>query len=132
MDARLETAKIDLSDGATFAKGFPHDHFTWAREHAPIYWHEPTPVSPDGEGFWVMTRHDDAMAVMLDPVTFSSDKGGGRTGGGTGLNDERQAGNFLNWSDDPRHSACAAWSTRASPTARSTRSRRSCAAAPSR
>src|SRR3984893_179073 len=103
MDARLETAKIDLSDGATFAQGFPHDHFTWARDHAPIYWHEPTRVSPDGEGFWVMTRHDDAMAVMLDPVTFSSDKGGGRTGGGTGLNDERQAGNFLNWSDDPRH-----------------------------
>ena len=103
MDARLDIAKIDLSDGATFAQGFPHDHFTWAREHAPIYWHEPTPVSPDGEGFWVMTRHDDAMAVMLDPVTFSSDKGGGRIGGGTGLNDERQAGKFLNWSDDPRH-----------------------------
>ena len=81
MDARVETAKIDLSDNATFAKGFPHDHFTWARAHAPIYWHEPTAVSPDGEGFWVMSRHDDAMAVMLDPVTFSSDKGGGRTGG---------------------------------------------------
>ena len=32
--------------------------------------------SPDGEGFWVMSRHEDAMAVMLDPVTFSSDKGG--------------------------------------------------------
>ena len=104
MDARLnETAKIDLSDNATFAQGFPHDHFTWAREHAPIYWHEPTPVSPDGEGFWVMSRHDDAMAIMLDPVTFSSDKGGSRTGGGTGLKDEYQAGKFLNWSDDPRH-----------------------------
>src|SRR5215467_5119945 len=97
------TAGIDLSDTATFAQGFPHDYFTWAREHAPIYWHEPTPITPDGEGFWVMSRHEDAMAIMLDPVTFSSDKGGGRTGGGTGLMDERQAGNFLNWSDDPRH-----------------------------
>jgi cytochrome P450 len=103
MDARVEAAKIDLSDNATFANGFPHDHFTWAREHAPIYWHDATPVSPDGEGFWVMTTHDDAMAIMLDPVTFSSDKGGSRTGGGTGLLDEKQAGNFLNWSDDPRH-----------------------------
>ena len=103
MDARVEAAKIDLSDNATFAHGFPHDHFTWAREHAPIYWHEPTAVSPDGDGFWVMSRHDDAMAVMLDPVTFSSDKGGVRTGGGTGLKDEYQAGKFLNWSDDPRH-----------------------------
>ena len=99
----VRAAEIDLSDNATFAQGFPHDHFTWAREHAPVYWHEPTAVTPDGEGFWVMSRHEDAMAVMLDPVTFSSDKGGGRTGGGTALNDDRQAGNFLNFTDDPRH-----------------------------
>ena len=59
-------------------------------------WHEPTPFSPDGEGFWVMSRHEDAMTVMLDPVTFSSDKGGSRAGGGTGLKDEYQAGKFLN------------------------------------
>jgi cytochrome P450 len=99
----VPAAGIDLSDNATFARGFPHDHFTWAREHAPIYWHEPTAATPDGEGFWVMSRHADAMAVMQDPATFSSDKGGGRVAGGTGLNDERQAGKFLNWSDDPRH-----------------------------
>jgi cytochrome P450 len=98
-----QTASIDLSDNATFAQGFPHDHFIWAREHAPIYWHDPTAVSPDGEGFWVMSRHEDAMAVMLDPVTFSSDKGGGRVAGGTALKDEYQAGKFLNWADDPRH-----------------------------
>jgi len=101
--ALVETATIDLSDNNTFAQGFPHDHFTWAREHAPVYWHEPTSVTPDGEGFWVISRHEDAMAVMLDPATFSSDKGGGRTAGGTALNDEYQAGKFLNWSDDPRH-----------------------------
>jgi cytochrome P450 len=99
----VQSANIDLSDNATFAQGFPHDHFTWARENAPVYWHEPTAVTPDGEGFWVMSRHEDAMAVMLDPVTFSSDKGGGRTAGGTGLHDEYQAGKFLNWTDDPRH-----------------------------
>ena len=99
----VQDMTIDLSDHATFAQGFPHEHFTWAREHAPVYWHEPTPLSPDGEGFWVMSRHEDAMAVMLDPVTFSSDKGGSRAGGGTGLKDEYQAGKFLNWTDDPRH-----------------------------
>jgi cytochrome P450 len=99
----VQAADIDLSDNATFARGFPHEHFTWARAHAPIYWHEPTAVTPDGEGFWVMSRHEDAMAVMLDPATFSSDKGGGRTAGGTGLHDEYQAGKFLNWSDDPHH-----------------------------
>lgn len=104
MSAHLvPSVSIDLSDNATFAQGFPHEHFTWAREYAPIYWHEPTPITPDGEGFWVMSRHEDAMAIMLDPVTFSSDKGGGRTAGGTGLHDEYQAGKFLNWTDDPRH-----------------------------
>jgi len=96
----LQITKIDLSDNATFAQGFPHEHLTWAREH---YWHEPTAVTPDGEGFWVMSRHEDAMAVILDPATFSSDKGGGRTAGGTGMHDEYQAGKFLNWTDDPRH-----------------------------
>jgi len=30
-------ASIDLSDNATFAEGFPHDHFTWARRQAPVY-----------------------------------------------------------------------------------------------
>jgi len=102
MGASVQVA-LDLSDNATFARGFPHDHFTWARAHAPVYWHEPTAATPDGDGFWVMSRHEDAMAVMLDPATFSSDRGGGRTAGGTGLKDEHQAGKFLNWSDDPRH-----------------------------
>src|SRR5215471_18152496 len=77
MSAHLQqVAHPDLSDNATFAQGFPHEHFTWAREHAPVYWHEPTAVTPDGEGFWVMSRHEDAMAIMQDPATFSSDKGG--------------------------------------------------------
>ena len=101
--AAHDIATIDLSDNATFAQGFPHDHFTWSREHAPIYWHEPSAVTPHGEGFWVMTRHEDAMAVMLDPATFSSDKGGDRTAGGTSLHDERAAGRMLIMMDDPRH-----------------------------
>ncbi|HEX4891896.1 MAG TPA: hypothetical protein VFV47_01310, partial [Hyphomicrobiaceae bacterium] len=97
------THAIDLSDGATFAQGFPHGHFTWSRTHAPIYWHEPTDHSPQGEGFWVITRHEDAMAVITDPQTFSSDKGGQRMGGGTGLHDDRQAGAIMIWMDDPKH-----------------------------
>lgn len=94
---------IDLSDNATFAQGFPHAPFTQSRAQLPIYWHEPTPASPNGEGFWVMTRHEDAMAVILDPQTFSSDKGGSRTAGGTSLNDESRAGKMLIMMDDPKH-----------------------------
>ena len=104
MSAALSSPRaIDLSDGRTFANGFPHPHFTWARAHAPIYWHEPTPQTPQGEGFWVISRHEDAMAIATDPETFSSDKGGSRTRGGTGLQDDRQAGAMLIWMDDPKH-----------------------------
>jgi cytochrome P450 len=101
--AAASIRSIDLSDGRTFAGGFPHPHFTWARANAPIYWHEPTAHSPQGEGFWVMSRHEDAMAVITDPKTFSSHKGGERTSGGTGLQDDRQAGAMLIWMDDPKH-----------------------------
>jgi cytochrome P450 len=94
---------LDLSDGRTFANGFPHAHFTWSRAEAPVYWHEPTEHSPGGEGFWVMTRHEDAKAVMTRPEIFSSDKGGKRTAGGTSLYDDRQAGAMLIMMDDPRH-----------------------------
>jgi cytochrome P450 len=94
---------LDLTDRANFANGFPHQHFTWARQNAPIYWHEPTETTPGGEGFWVMSRHEDAMAILLDPGTYSSDTGGGRSGGGTALHDDRGAGKFLIMSDDPRH-----------------------------
>ena len=47
----MDTPLLDLSDGRTFAHGFPHDFFTWLRAHEPLYWHEPTAVTPDGEGF---------------------------------------------------------------------------------
>jgi cytochrome P450 len=94
---------FDLSNGQNFGHGFPHPHFTWLRANTPIFWHEPTEHTPQGEGFWVMTRHEDAMSVATDPVTFSSDKGGHRTGGGTGLHDDNQAGAMLLWMDDPKH-----------------------------
>lgn len=101
--ATNSTDALDLSDGRTFANGFPHDHFTWARAEAPVYWHAPTGVTPQGEGFWVMSRHEDAMAIATDPETYSSDKGGSRTSGGTGLQDDRQAGAIMIWMDDPKH-----------------------------
>lgn len=95
---------IDLSDGESFRHGFPHEHFVWLRANDPVHWHAPTPKTPDGEGFWVVSRHADVMAVLRDPVTFSSDRGGGlRERGGTGIKDERSAGTMLNMTDDPQH-----------------------------
>ena len=96
-------APIDLSDDQSFAQGFPHEFFTWLREHEPVYWHEPTAVTPDGEGFWVVSRYEDVAAIIMDSKTFSSDKAGDRTGGGTAIKDEASAGKVLNQTDDPMH-----------------------------
>jgi cytochrome P450 len=94
---------VDLSDSNSFLNGFPHQYFTWLRSNAPIYWHEPTNVTPDKEGFWVISRHGDVNEIIMDPKKFSSDKGGQRTSGGTTIKDELSAGNVLNQTDDPHH-----------------------------
>ncbi len=99
----MNQSQLDLSDDQTFADGFPHDFFTWLREHHPVYWHEPTAVTPDGEGFWVVSRYKDVDSIIMDAKTFSSDKAGDRTGGGTAIKDEASAGKVLNQTDDPLH-----------------------------
>ena len=95
---------VDLSTGDSFRDGFPHEFLAWLRLHDPVHWHAPTDRTPDGEGFWVVSRHADVMAVLRDPATYSSDRGGGlRERGGTGMKDERSAGTMLNMTDDPQH-----------------------------
>ena len=96
-------ADIDLTDLATFADGFPHALFALHRREAPVHWHEPTEYTPDGEGFWSVATYAETLAVLRDPQTFSSERGGERTGGGTLLQDLEMAGRVLNMMDDPRH-----------------------------
>ena len=94
---------FDLTDLDLFEKGFPQEIFTWLRREDPVHWHEPTDHTPDGEGFWVVSRHADAMRVLLDPETFSSVTGGARPHGGSFLQDSPFAGVMLNMMDPPRH-----------------------------
>src|SRR5262245_24852983 len=94
---------FDLTDLDLYRDGFPHDVFTWLRANAPVYWHEPTAHTPQGEGFWVVSRHADALALQLDPRRFSSVTGGGRPRGGTMIADQIGSGLMLNMMDDPRH-----------------------------
>jgi cytochrome P450 len=94
---------VDLSDDETFRAGFPHEFFAQLRDHYPVYWHEPTVRTPDGEGFWVVSRHADVNAVQRDTLTYSSDRGGVRERGGTAIKDERTAGTMLNQTDGPQH-----------------------------
>ena len=94
---------FDLCDLDLYQPGFPHEVFRWLRAHAPVYWHEPTAHTPQREGFWVVSRHADALAIQLDPKRFSSVGGGGRERGGTTIGDMSGAGLLLNMMDDPRH-----------------------------
>jgi cytochrome P450 len=97
-------AGIDFTDLDNFASGFPHELFAVHRREAPVYWHEPTEHTPDGEGFWSVAAYAETLAVLKDPVTFSSVTGGERPFGGTLLQDLAIAGQVLNMMDDPRHS----------------------------
>ncbi len=99
----LDRPLLDLTDRRNFRDGFPHEFFIGLRAHMPIYWHPPTEFTPDGEGFWVVSRYDDVAAIQRDDKTYSSDKGGNRTMGGTALKDESGAGLMLNMTDDPQH-----------------------------
>ncbi|MCU1458904.1 MAG: hypothetical protein JWL73_2996 [Actinomycetia bacterium] len=94
---------IDLTDLDNFARGFPHDVFAVHRREAPVFWHEPTPHTPDGEGFWSVATYAETLRVLSDPETYSSERGGSRTGGGTLLQDLAMAGFVLTMMDDPRH-----------------------------
>ena len=97
---------IDLTDLDAFAGGFPHDVFTVLRREAPVWWHEPTSHTPDGVGFWVVSRHAEMLSIGSDAVTFSSAGAPDAAGGGTLIEDLPYgfaAGVLLNMMDDPRH-----------------------------
>lgn len=98
-----DLAAIDLTDLDLFSGGFPHEVFARFRAEAPVWWHEPTDHTPDGEGFWSVATHAETRAVLNDPVTFSSVTGGDRPFGGTLIPDSFVAGHVLNMMDDPRH-----------------------------
>lgn len=97
---------LDLTDLDRFAHGFPHDVFTRLRREAPVWFHPPTAHTPGGEGFWVIARYADVLAVATDARTYSSERGGAREGGGTLIEDLPAGfatGVLLNMMDDPRH-----------------------------
>ena len=96
--------EVDFTDLDNFASGFPHELFALHRREAPVYWHEPTEHTPDGEGFWSVATYAETLAVFRDPETYSSVTGGSRPFGGTLLQDLSIAGQVLNMMDDPRHS----------------------------
>jgi cytochrome P450 len=102
----MTLADVDLTDLDRFTAGFPHETFARLRRDAPVWLHPATAHTPDGEPFWVLSRHADVVRAAADPDAFSSEGGGGRAGGGTILEDlpvGTFAGVLLNMMDAPRH-----------------------------
>ena len=94
---------VDLTDLDNFADGFPHAIFERHRREAPVWWHEPTEHTPDGEGFWSVATYAETMQVLRESANYSSETGGDRPYGGTLIQDLPVAGKVLNMMDDPRH-----------------------------
>ena len=46
----------------------PFEHFSWMREHAPVYWDDVT-------GIWAITKHADINRIETDHETYCSSKG---------------------------------------------------------
>lgn len=62
---------IDVYSPDSYLQGIPHEQFKWLRDKAPVYWHP----HPNGDGYWVVSRHADVMAVSRDFQTFSAERG---------------------------------------------------------
>ena len=103
----MDLGEIDVTDLDRFANGFPHEMFSVLRRDAPVWWQEPTDHTPDGEGFWVISRHADVVRVARDAEVFSSETGPGRAGNGGTIIEDLPAGIgpgvMLNMCDPPTH-----------------------------
>lgn len=100
---RLED--IDITRLASFGGAMPHDWFTFLRREAPVWYHPHVAGSEDldGEGFWVLSKHDDIARANRDHRTFSAESGPGRRGGGIMIRDiEAGIGVNMIMTDPPR------------------------------
>ena len=62
---------VDLYDPDTYLAGTPLEAFARLRREDPVHW-QPT---PEGDGYWMVLRHADVVAVSRDPETWSSARG---------------------------------------------------------
>ena len=69
---------VDVISHDLYAQRVPHDELARYRREAPVAWVNATAMQgeqPD-DGFWLVTRHADLVAVHKDWRTFSSEIGG--------------------------------------------------------
>ena len=65
---------FDFTDPDMYADRLPMDEFAELRRTAPVWWNpkEPGIGGFDDEGYWVVTRHADVVAVSRDSDTYST------------------------------------------------------------
>ncbi|QFR00443.1 cytochrome P450 [Streptomyces phaeolivaceus] len=94
----LDPDTVDLADPATFADHDLTAFWRTLRDTRPVHWNRPTATR---RGFWVLSRHEDVMAVHRDNENFTSERGNVLVtlleGGDAG------AGRMLAVTDGPRH-----------------------------
>ncbi len=96
----MKLADINLMEPELFVRGEHLEAFRVMRAEAPVYWHERAP----GQGFWSITRYEDALKVYHDPNTYSSGRGMSLQFNMTGAPEsEAGFGTMLLTSDPPRH-----------------------------
>ena len=63
---------IDLMDLTPFIEGRENEQFRHLREEDPLHWND----EPNGgAGFWSVTRYDDVVKVISDPITYINGEG---------------------------------------------------------
>jgi cytochrome P450 len=67
-----DLAHVDVASPKVYARGVPHETLAALRQHDPVHWH-PWPGTRDG--FWLLCKHADVIAVGKDPKLFSSQVG---------------------------------------------------------
>jgi cytochrome P450 len=73
MSVALEDlANVDVASPRVYAEGVPHETLAAIRAHDPVHWH-PWPGTRDG--FWLLSKHADVLAIGKDPGLFSSQIG---------------------------------------------------------
>lgn len=95
----LDPGSVDIADPRLHSQGDLHPVWRWLRQNDPVRW----TVRPNGLAYWSVTTHAEAVRVLRNSKTFSSEQGM-RLGG-----DVRAAAaasrKMLIVTDPPRHGA---------------------------
>lgn len=93
-----ELGTLDLADPRLHAECDLSGVWRHLREREPVHWNPATESAP---GFWVVTRHADAVVVYRDSARFTSE--GGNVLETLLAGGDSAAGRMLAISDGPRH-----------------------------